>query len=324
MSDPTAPATEYASVDRILHHAAQLVRPLAQDDIDPILDLADTVYSCWSFQIDVLTAVYEGNQAYLHEVDVTAEDIRATAKLPKSHKLSPMAFWSPGGVNRYGPGELLPARSEREAATRYTLDWTRNGGAYSILVGDIAATVARWRLNSRNLEYSQLTRTVPDDRSWQLCQTIVRWQDQYRNLIPQGMSLHPSEAIEYLRHLPVFTDALNPTRSTPFWRSTGTRPPRCSPRTPARQESPSTNTTMVQHRDERISQSARPPSQYRVRHRQGQSSTHSSRTPRKTSRPTAHPPSADDPPLPTTEHKPIPHQLQQTPTEAGARPRPAV
>ena len=209
MSDSTPNGNEHASVDRILHHTAQLVRPLAYDDIDPILDLADTVYSCWSFQIDVLTATYEGNQAYLHEVDVTAEDIRATAKLPKSHKLSPMAFWSPDGVNRYGPGELLPARSGREAATRYTLNWTHNGGAYSILIGDIAATVARWRLNSRNLEYSQLTRTVPDDRSWQLCQKIVRWQDQYRNLVPQGMSLHPSEAIEYLRHLPVFTDALN-------------------------------------------------------------------------------------------------------------------
>ena len=183
---------------------------MADGEIDPILELEDAVYSCWSFQINVPRAVYESKGAHLHEIDVTAEDIRASGELPKNHRLSPLAFWTPSTMRQFGSGKLVPAQSGHgEAAIRYTLDWTRRGEAYSILVGDITETVARWRLNSMELEYNEQTRTVPDDRSWQLFHAIGRWQNQYRSLVPQGMRLHPREAIEYLRHLPVFTDALN-------------------------------------------------------------------------------------------------------------------
>ena len=208
MNRPTPIATEHGSVDRILHHAALLLAHGGEGGIDPILELENAVYSCWSFQIDVPRAVYEKKSGYLYDIEVTAEDLRASTRLPPSDRLSPNAFRPPGTSDYYGPGKLVE-RAGREAATRYTLDWMRNGEAYSILVGDIAATVARWRLSSENAPYNQLTRTVPDERSWHLYQAIGRWKIQQRSIVPDGMNLQPGEAVEYLRHIPAFTDALN-------------------------------------------------------------------------------------------------------------------
>ena len=194
--------------DRILKHAAELLREHSGTKINPILELEDSIYNCWRFQIDVRPDAYEAHLEELDLIDVTVEDVHMSQRLPAQARMSPLAVWHPRSVHRYGPATLVRSRGGLPHRTRYAFEWRPNGDGYSTLVGDLANTVLKWRLNTLGLQYSQRTRTAPDARSEELWHAIERWQQQYEHALPDGIALHPRDAADYMRTLSGFTDAL--------------------------------------------------------------------------------------------------------------------
>ena len=191
---------------RVLQCAAELLRQHSQWKVNKIFELEDAVHNCWRFQIDVLTGTYRTNQ--LDSITVSADDMRMSQHLPPNSQISPMAVFSRKTLHRYGPGRLLAKRSGR-SYTKYSFDWAPNGCAHSVIVGDLAQTVLTWRLNRRSISYAQHTLTVPDSRSWRLWLAIDRWRQNMNALVPAEISLHPGAALDYVRNLPDFTDALH-------------------------------------------------------------------------------------------------------------------
>lgn len=191
---------------RVLQCVGELLRQHSQWQVNKIFELEDAVHSCWRFQIDVLTGTYRANQ--LDSITVSADDMRMSHHLPANSQISPMAVFSRKTLHRYGPGRLLAKRSGR-SYTKYSFDWAPNGCAHSVIVGDLAQTVLTWRLNRRSISYAQHTLTAPDSRSWRLWLAIDRWRQNMDALIPAEISLHPAAALDYVRNLPDFTDALN-------------------------------------------------------------------------------------------------------------------
>ena len=191
---------------RVLQCAGDLLRHHARWEVNKILELEHAVYSCWRFQIDVPTAMYRAND--LDRIAVNAENVLMSRRLPAHSQISPMAVLSRKNLYRDGPGQLLTSRSG-PPYTEYSFDWLPNGDAHSVVVGDLARTVLCWRLNNPPINYCQHTRTVPDAQSWRLWRTIERWQQNYDALVPTEISLHPGAALDYVRNLPDFTDALH-------------------------------------------------------------------------------------------------------------------
>ena len=207
----TATAIDAAPVDvrRVLEGTADLLREHSRFEIHTILELEDAVYTCWRYQINVPTAVYLENRFQLDSIPVSVEDMRMSYRFPDQHHISPLAIWYPENPHRYGPGRLRWAGPGDQWVTEYPFDWSPNGDMHSVIVGDIARGVLLWRLNNQGINYNDETRTVPDPRSWQLWRAIERWQGKYNTLIPTEIHLHPCAALDYVRNLPDFTEALS-------------------------------------------------------------------------------------------------------------------
>ena len=208
MADETPNTVAGINIARVLQCASDLVREHSRWKINAILELEDAVYACWLFQIDIRTEPYLDHQLHLDAIEVTAEDVLISSRLPPRFQISPMAILSRNSRNRYGPGRLLPRSPRRQPSTEYSFDWTSNSGAHSVLVGDLAKGVLTWQLNNRGIDYEQRTRTVPDPESWRLWRAIERWEESCDALMPTEISLHPGAALEYVRNLPEFTEAL--------------------------------------------------------------------------------------------------------------------
>ena len=207
----TATAIDAAPVDvrRVLEAASDLLREQSRSEINTILQLEDAVYTCWRYQINVPTAVYLENRFQLGSIPVSAEDMLMSYRFPNQPHISPRAVWSPNDLNRYGPGYLQhPCRGD-QWFTEYRFDWSPNGDMHSVIVGDIARGVLLWRLNNQGINYNEETRTVPDPQSWQLWRAIERWRGKYDTLVPTEIHLHPCAALDYVRNLPDFMDALS-------------------------------------------------------------------------------------------------------------------
>ncbi|MCY4509588.1 MAG: hypothetical protein OXG35_21875, partial [Acidobacteria bacterium] len=111
-------------------------------------------------------------------------------------------------VHRYGPGSGH-FDSRRGWVTSYRFTPTMNGGAASFIVGDIAANVLAWRLQPPDgAKYAKSTLTGPDPRSWTRWLKVEAWNREKPQLLPEEARLDPTSAIDYVRTIPLFTDAL--------------------------------------------------------------------------------------------------------------------